>query len=336
MYKNKMSEKKSTYFATILIFVSIALLTYGLILDINNEKRLFDPIDDVVSSGKDENYISITTVDGTEVVPNNKVTDKDKNELVKSEENNASLNEIQNESTSNDTNRIKTIEEANNNLRNSIQETYGISIKYGKETYGYSVGGFDTNPLDNSTVINAALNRLNNTLSLYPNGLFYEIKNGGIPLTVILINSYSDHTITGITDSSSTYADISIALEHPFEDSFYHESYHYIERYLLKKGANFNSWNSLNPSGFKYGTIINSYSYDNTFSDSSFFVNNYAQTMETEDRASTFEYMMADSKASCLNNGMNVWKKAYLIKNTIEAVLNSVKPSTVEYWERHI
>ena len=85
-----------------------------------------------------------------------------------------------------------------------------------------------------------------------------------------------------------------------------------------------------------YGTIINNFSYDNTFAESSYFVNNYAQSAEAEDRASTFEYMMADSKASCLNHGKTVWRKANLIKNTLEAVFSTVSPNITEYWERFI
>ena len=46
--------------------------------------------------------------------------------------------------------------------------------------------------------------------------------------------------------------------------------------------------------------------------------------------------MMADSKASCLNHGKTVWRKANLIKNTLEAVFSTVSPNITEYWERFI
>ena len=153
----------------------------------------------------------------------------------------------------------------------------------------------------------------------------------------MLIKKYSDGTVTGITDSSYTDAVISISADYAFEDSFYHESYHYIERYLLKKGANYNSWDSLNPSNFAgWGTIDGSLSYSNTFLPTSPFVNNYAQTEAVEDRASTFEYMMAPSKASCLNKGNVVWKKATLLADTIDLVLSSVSPDVTEYWEGYL
>lgn len=360
------NRNRLNYYAKILIFISIALLGYGLVLDINNSKRLLNPVTDVIPIREEESTISITTADGNEVVPGNKITktkdkDKDKNQDT-SKDNDSTTNTTPSDNTGASSGNnsggeyvnntpapapapitppsssvhIPTLDEANNALRNSIQSTYGINIRYGSETYGYSVGGFSTTPIDNSTTINAALNRLKNVFNLYPKGFFNEIKNGGIPLTVILINNYSESSITGVTDSSYTYANISIALAYPFEESFYHESYHYIERYMFKKGANFNSWSILNPVGFSYGTIVNNYSYDVTFSESVPFVNNYAQTSDTEDRASTFEYMMAETKASCLNHGNPVWQKANLMKNTIEAVFSTVSPSTTEYWERYV
>ena len=319
------NKKRLNYYAKILIFFSFGLMFYGFVLDFYNDKKLINPIEDVVSLKEEKNTVSITTIDGNEVVPGNKIVNSD-------DGNNSDNFSLENNNSSSNS----SIDEVNDKLRESIQDTYGITIKFGRETIGYEVGGFSTTPVNNSFVVNSALNRLNKVFLLYPEGFFYEIKKGGIPLTIILINKYSDNSITGVTDSSFTYADISIALSHPFEESFYHESYHYIERYILKKGGNFNSWNSLNPNDFKYGTIINNFSYDNTFAESSYFVNNYAQSAEAEDRASTFECMMADSEASCLNHGKTVWRKANLIKNTLEAVFSTVSPNITEYWERFI
>lgn len=357
---HKQMNEQLNYYAKILIFVSLTLLVYGLILDINNEKRLFDPVKDVVEVSKEENTVSITTIDGSEVIPGNTITKTSKGQEgtnkntpitenpSKNNDNsgisngNSNVNGSEstiNKSLNNSSNgnvQIPTLDEANTVLKNNIQNTYGVTVKYGSDTYNYKVGGFATTPISNSTAINSALNRLKNALALYPKGLFKEIKNGGIPLTVLLINNYADNTITGVTDSSYSYANISIALVHPFEESFYHESYHYIERYIFKKGGNYNTWNSLNPNNFHYGTIVNNYSYANTFAATAPFVNNYAQTSDTEDRASTFEYMMASSKASCLNRGNVVWQKANLMKNTIETVFNTVSPTTTEYWERYI
>lgn len=338
MLKN--NKNRLNYYAKILIFFSVILMLYGAFLDYNYNKKSLNPVYDIIKIKEEKNTVSISTADGGEVVPGNKivnVVDKDtkKNKDNNKHTNGNKVNSEENNEENNEEN-ISTIDKINETLCKELEDLYEIDIKYGKETLGYEVGGFTTTPINDSNNINSALIRLKNIFKLYPNDFFKEIKNGGIPLTVILINNYSDNSITGVTDSSFDYADISIALEHSIEDSFYHESYHYIERYIFKKGANFNSWNSLNPIGYNYGIINKDYSYDNTFMENVPFVNNYAQTSDAEDRASTFEYMMAESKASCLNSGNIVWKKANLIKNTIEVVFKSVSPSTTEYWERFI
>jgi hypothetical protein len=317
-------NNKLAYYARILIFVSITLILYGAFLDLNSDVRLFDPVDDaVVINNGNESNVTITTVDGSEVT-----TTKDSN------------NDTDSSTYSNNTNNvvstIPTLDDTNSTLRVNIENEYGITIYYGDETIGYSAGGISSNPINNSTTINAALTDLKNCLSLFPSGFFDEINKGGIPLTIYLINNYSNNNITGITDSDYSYAKISIAVSYPFEESFYHEIYHYIERYMFKKGANFNTWNLYNPVDFQYNTIDSKYSYSSTFSESAYFVNDYAQTEDTEDRASTFEYMMADSKALCLNNGMTVWKKAILMSRTIDAVFSTVSPNVVEYWERFL
>ena len=231
---------------------------------------------------------------------------------------------------------IRELERENDLFRNRIETQFGMRSIYGKETEGYTVDGVHTNCLNDINKIYDSLFRLLKCLEKYPFGMFQEIKEGGIPLTIILVDSYSDSNITGVTDSSSTYAKISLAVSYPIEESFYHESYHYIERYLFKEGANFNSWNNFNPYSFEYGKIYGIYSYDNTYSKDAFFVNNYAQTMDTEDRASTFEYMMKNEKDDCFNNGQIIWKKAIAIARTIEYVLDSVSPSVTEYWERFL
>ena len=105
---------------------------------------------------------------------------------------------------------------------------------------------------------------------------------------------------------------------------------------MFYRGANYTTWNSLNPVGFNYGKTNTAISYVNTQDPYASFVNIYAQTDEYEDRASTFEYMMSTSEASCLVTGTTIWKKAKYMCEQIDAVFQSVSPSVTEYWERYI
>ena len=58
--------------------------------------------------------------------------------------------------------------------------------------------------------------------------------------------------------------------------------------------------------------------------------------MAEEDRASTFEYMMADDMIDCLNKNMPVWKKATSLSFAIDAVFKTVTADSTEYWERYL
>ncbi len=239
--------------------------------------------------------------------------------------------------TEDKTNEEVVVVDKNDELRKSIENTYGINIKYGSETDDYKVDSLSTVPITDTNEINKILNDMKNTISLFPDELFWELKNSGYPLTIILIKSYSNENVTGITESYSNRVNISIASKFSFAETFNHEVYHYLENFITKfKGVSYSSWNTLNLSDFTYGSARSDLSYNRTYSEDAYFVNNYAQTSPGEDRASTFEYMMFTNKASCLNTNKPVWKKAKYMSQLLEKYLASVKPEVTEYWERHL
>lgn len=236
---------------------------------------------------------------------------------------------------------VPAIDPAVINLRNSIQSRYGIPIRLSVEASGYSVGGYSTTPVTDTGELLNALYSLDNDLSKYPSGLFYELISSK-PLNIYLVKNYSNNSITGVTDHSGSFTIISVATDKDFDVTLHHEMFHYMERYITGRGANFSNWNSFNPVGFNYvgndtGAINDSLSYTkNGGRADSYFVNRYAQTSAAEDRASTFEYMMADNKAACLNNGMPVYLKAKNMADQLDYFTNSCSSSTTEYWERFL
>lgn len=79
------------------------------------------------------------------------------------------------------------------------------------------------------------------------------------------------------------------------KDIISHETMHLIEDYLNIKEYNFSNWNKLNPSGFSYkNTYYIKTRYDDTLKDNSnsknvYFIDNYARSNASEDRARVFE-----------------------------------------------
>ena len=342
-----MTKERQITLAKVLLSFSLVLILLGVALNLESQ-ALVSPITNTHVIGQAENSdINITTTDKPVTVTEEgqETTAPENSNTGTNNTNNGTQNTNTNTNTNTETpaqpsqtpqTPSPSIEEVNNSLRKSIETSYGITVRYGVETNGYTVAGLSTVRLTDSNRINQLLNELNNNLALYPSGFFDETKQAGYTLTIYLIKQYSQQNVTGITDSTTSNILISLATDYSFTESLHHEIYHYIEKYMYAKGANYTTWNTLNPIGFNYGETNNSYSYVSTGNINASFVNTYAQTDQYEDRASTFEYMMDDTEAGCLQTGTPIWKKAKYISEQIDAVFQTVSPNVLEYWERYV
>ena len=318
-----MNTKAKLFLGKLLIIFSVFLIILGVAFTFSKDENLLHPIYDVtLLSSSDNETISITTLASDE-----EVISADTSTKVEQDTN----------PSDNVQSMVKpTTDEVSILLREQIEKTYGVKVKYANETKGYNVGGMSTVSISDPIISQNALITLNMALALYPKGFFQEIKSKGYPLTFYLIKRYSTDNVTGVTDSSNKNVVISVATDYDFVDTLHHEVYHYIEKYMLKSGGTFTSWNSLNPPGFKYGVINSAYSYSRDFSQDAFFVNSYAMTDQYEDRASTFEYMMKTNKASCLNYGKTIWLRGKAMCEQIDYFFSTVTESNKEHWERHV
>ncbi len=319
--------------AKILLSFSLVLILIGIGLNLD-EKKVMDPVLNTHTIGENETAnINITTTQTPIKVTETSPPSNKSNNLGISGNN---KNQITSDSPKNPIPNPPSIETTNDNLRKNIESKYKITVRYGVETNGYTVAGLSTEYLTDANRINQLLSELNYNLSLYPPDFLNETRQGGYTLTIYLIKRYSQDNVTGITDSTTKNVVISLATDYSYIESMHHELYHYIEKYMYQRGANYTTWNSLNPPGFNYGSENTSLSYANTKNANAFFVNTYAQTDQFEDRASTFEYMMSQNEENCLQTGTTIWKKAKYICEQIDAVFQSATPSTIEYWERFI
>ena len=361
-----MSNKSRIILARVMIFCSVILIGSGVYLNLQETKPIIDPVSDVTTPDNDS--VIITTNDG---MPPTATNDNDSDKTGNSD--NATA--VPNDSTSSDTpvpNNTTTSGNTGNTsstgntsgtntnstpspspapdpepepapvvdqnvvFRKSIEDTYGVKVFYGNETSGYSVGGMSTTVIPDSS-ISSALTQLNDALATYPVGFFQEFLNKNINVNVYLIKNYSANNVTGVTDTSFKRINISIAMDFPFNESFHHEVLHAIEYYIERSGGKFTSWNSFNPADFSYGSENKDYSYSVTGNASSYFVNNYAQVSQSEDRASTFEYMTASKRYSCFDShGYPIWKKSDYLSRMIDTYFNTVTPEVIDYWERYV
>lgn len=344
-----MKSRQLLIVGRILFAISFVFIFAGLYLDFEKKSLFNDPVKDVTVIAGGDDKIIISTTDDTEK------EDSSDEEIVIGDNSSSDSNSYSNNNTEvipvpepepilptsppiPTVPDVKPIDDENNISRRKIEDTYGIKVKYGTETDGYSAGSMKIISIADSTIVQSGLEQLNLALSLYPRDFFKEFLEANLSLEVFLIQRYSTENVTGITDLSGNKVIISIAMDYPFIESFNHEVYHYIEHFIERKNGEFSVWNTYNPVDFIYGLEANpNYSFNRTGLADAPFVNNYAQTNAYEDRASTFEYMTADNRAICFNSiDYPIWKKSSYMALMIETYFDTVSSSVVDYWERFI
>ena len=349
-----MENKRLMLLGKLLFSLSFVFIFTGLYLNKLEKQMFYDPINDVVAIAPDDgDKVIISTTDGdVEEVNNNPSIPIDNcsniNNSDNSTDNNSNNNSTNIFDNSNNTNEDVNhdinpsisnddVIDENDILRRSIEDTYGIKVKYGDEVSNYQAGSMNVTPILDKDIIKNGLEQLKETLKLYPQDFFREFLNENLSLEVFLIKSYSKDNVTGVTDLFGNRVIVSIAMDYPCFESFNHEIYHYIEHFIVRKQGEFSAWNMYNPNDFSYGTVNSNYSYTKTQKADSVFVNNYAQTNPYEDRASTFEYMMASNKIPCFNSSdYPIWKKSSYMALMIDTYFDTVSPSIIDYWERFI
>lgn len=349
-----MENKRLMLLGKLLFSLSFVFIFTGLYLNKLEKQTFYDPINDVVAIAPDDgDKVIISTTDGdVEEVNNNPSIPIDNGSNINNSDNGTD-NNSNNNSTNIFDNSNNTNEDVNHDinpsisnddvidendiLRRSIEDTYGIKVKYGDEVSNYQAGSMNVTPILDKDIIKNGLEQLKETLKLYPQDFFREFLNEDLSLEVFLIKSYSKDNVTGVTDLFGNRVIVSIAMDYPCFESFNHEIYHYIEHFIVRKQGEFSAWNMYNPNDFSYGTVNSNYSYTKTQKADSVFVNNYAQTNPYEDRASTFEYMMASNKIPCFNSSdYPIWKKSSYMALMIDTYFDTVSPSVIDYWERFI
>ena len=316
-----MSKMRLLLFGKALFALSFLFFFCAFYMQFKEEQSFSDPIRDVLSLPNDDKII-ISTVNQGDIV----ISSSEKNDEFDSdfrEDNNFEI--------------VNPLESENNILRDKIEKKYGIKVKYGVQTNNYFIGDLKVISISDDENIRRGLQELENALALYPIDFFKEFNKLGFNLNVLLIQKYDSANVTGITELYDDVVNISISMDYPFNESFHHEVYHYIEHFIEKKGGKFSIWNTFNPSNFIYGDIDSNLSFNQTLMPDAFFVNNYAQSSADEDRASTFEYMTADSKYVCYNSRKYpIWKKSYYMSLMIDTYFDTVDSEVIEYWERFI
>ena len=208
-------------------------------------------------------------------------------------------------------------ERLNTKLAN-IENEYGITIKVKKSAdVKFDFWSQEIVGEKRYDAINDSLDTLETSLKSFNKDIFKEFIHGEYTGFQIYIASTIESP-NPIDGEEFKYYDkyTIIAQTSGFERTFYHELLHALEDAVTTKHQDiFKNWNSYNPKGFKYGSfdyykIYSAQRYTIDFgSEDVYFIDNYSQTDEMEDRARIFENL-AVKNTEKITKYPNILKKA--------------------------
>ncbi len=215
--------------------------------------------------------------------------------------------------------------DSNTEYAESIEDEYGVGIYYG-DSADLEFVDYTVDMVYDEDDIHRGLKALEKTLGMFPNGFFREFSESGYlrGINFYLCGEFTPYTEESATDVVAfTYTDSGYAMviANIYEDdslieSYCHEISHVIDNRLIEEGIlEEEIWSSFNPEGFEYN---NSYvnedgkdyaenaseeytSWDDDFinswnADNIYFIDTYAKTFPTEDRARIFELSMCPDR----------------------------------------
>lgn len=219
------------------------------------------------------------------------------------------------------------IEEENEVYIKKIKNDYGINIEYGKSTEDYA-DSVNAEIQEDETIINHNLKQIYETLGEYPDQVFDIFRSKKYPMNIILVNRFRNNTLALASKNNLNQYRLFVSNTSKYERAFHHEMFHVLEYYMEDKKKNlYSNWAELNPEGFSYQPTTSLLNNDYVFSTATnstnqtnpYFVTKYSKASDKEDRAEIFaELMIAESKASYLQEGQHIREKAEVIDQSIQ------------------
>ena len=196
--------------------------------------------------------------------------------------------------------------------------------------------------------IAVSLSYLENALALYPDDFFLQFKDGtgGGGICVLLTGPIeSDYSVIGFEQQLRSWSIITMDISHATDTlggTFCHEMWHAIEDRAWSRGSGIewsDRWDACNPEGFAYSydhttPVWNEYTYY-SYSGQVYFVDDYACTFPTEDRARLMEYVMwypADAEKILTYSPMR--EKLSILCDIIRDTFDVSNWDRI-YWERY-
>lgn len=238
--------------------------------------------------------------------------------------------------------------------RKALEEKYHIFFYLGPEI-GSVLNDYIVTVSYNYAAMESALDTIDETLSLYPEGFLEQIKVGSTKtLGIYLCEGFTKNGPNSIDTA------IAVASEYGYErllilnidyqgdslaKNMIHEISHWIDKRIAYKMGDGNYdelWCALNPKDFKYCfSYVNCrYNWDYIYSlankNNSYFVDSYSQTYPTEDRARMFEYLMYPSEYEDFFESEHILHKVSRYFELIREYFDTTGWPEVTVWEERL
>jgi len=212
-----------------------------------------------------------------------------------------------------------------------LEEKYGIQIIMGANVKD-QFPDYHAEVAEDEALINNALDRIDEALSIYPDGFIEELQQKWITS----INFYLAGTLTsedsgiytenagGFTSGTAGYQMIVVNINTASTETILHEMSHVIDNKLSAMGVLYEleeQWAKCNPEGFDYDYNYMEYEGDIEYTGSSgeywssmnydtvYFYYEYAKTYPTEDRATLIENFYSWERIPYCYNSVHIQEK---------------------------
>lgn len=203
-------------------------------------------------------------------------------------------------------------------IADSLSRQYGVQILLWTDATAFQPWDYTLVPEYQVTVIRENLKELERFLSMYPEGFLLKAAEytGSGRIHICLVRSIlGNDTATGALKeavglqywdhNANSYLCLSVQPKNLFRNAC-HEMSHIIDSRVLTVCKAYDDWNSLNPSGFKYGyQHVSNHTMEDrgwTVGTGRAFIDLYSMTYPKEDRARIMEYAVLDGYGRCFES----------------------------------
>ena len=227
-----------------------------------------------------------------------------------------------------------------------LSRRYGPTILVGEDVQQVTPWDYDLESETDPQAIAGELKLLDRHLSVYPEDLLKDVskKIGGLHLSLVR-GIHGKAGLGGLQDAAGLQYEeegrlyIALAEGQTSGHTVYHELFHIMETVVLKETDVYNRWELLNPPQFTYDYdyLQNQHRDGSEYleKDTRAFIDAYAMSFPTEDRARLMEYAMTPGNR-WLFESLIMQKKLSVLSRGIRETFHLQAPEGSLIWEQYL